>query len=77
MRLRKKDMWKFTKKKRESLKGVYIRAGVYLSPWLFNVHIDAVIKEVKMGMGRKGENGDCLASRMQMASLYVGSRRKA
>ena len=23
-------------------------------PWLFNVYIDAVMKEVKMGMGRRG-----------------------
>ena len=25
-----------------------------MSPWLFNVYMDAVIKEVKMGMGRRG-----------------------
>ena len=25
-----------------------------MSPWLFNVYMDAVMKEVKMGMGRKG-----------------------
>ena len=29
-----------------------------MSHWLFNVYMDAVMKEVKMGMGRKGENGD-------------------
>ena len=23
-------------------------------PWLFNVYMDGVMKEVKMGMGRKG-----------------------
>ena len=25
-----------------------------MSPWLFNIYIDAVMKEVKMGMGRRG-----------------------
>ena len=25
-----------------------------MSPWLFNVYMDAVMKEVKMGMGRMG-----------------------
>ena len=25
-----------------------------MSPWLFNVYMDGVMKEVKMGMGRKG-----------------------
>ena len=25
-----------------------------MSPWLFNVYMDAVMKEVKMGMGRRG-----------------------
>ena len=29
-----------------------VRQGCIMSPWLFNVYIDAVIKE--MGMGRKG-----------------------
>ena len=26
-----------------------------MSPWLFNVYMDAVMKELKMGMGRGGE----------------------
>ena len=25
-----------------------------MSPWLFNVYMDGVMKEVKMGMGRRG-----------------------
>ena len=25
-----------------------------MSPWLFNVYMDAMMKEVKMGMGRRG-----------------------
>ena len=29
-----------------------VRQGCIISPWLFNVYMDAVIKEVKMGMGR-------------------------
>ena len=31
-----------------------MRQGCIRSPWLFNVYIDAVMKEVKMGMGRRG-----------------------
>ena len=31
-------------------------------PWLFNVYIDTL----KMGIGRRGESGDYLASCMQM-----------
>ena len=29
-----------------------VRQGCIMSPWGFNVHMDAVMKEVKMGMGR-------------------------
>ena len=44
------------------------------SPSWFNVHLDGVMKEVKMGIGRRGkkfledvrECGDCLASCIQM-----------
>ena len=31
-----------------------IRQGCIMSPWLFNVYMDAVMKEVKMVMERKG-----------------------
>ena len=31
-----------------------VRQGCIMSPWLFNVYIDAVMKEVKMEMGRRG-----------------------
>ena len=31
-----------------------VRQGCVMSPWLFNVYMDAVIKEVEMGMGRRG-----------------------
>ena len=31
-----------------------VRQGGIMSPWLFNVYIDRVMKEVKMGMGRRG-----------------------
>ena len=30
------------------------RQGCIMSPWLFNVYMDEVLKEVKMGMGRRG-----------------------
>ena len=60
-----------------------VRHGCIMSPCLFNVYMDRVMKEVKMGMGwrevrflRKGESGDCLASRMQMIWFYLVSRRR-
>ena len=31
-----------------------VRQGCIMSPWLFNVYMNAVLKEAKMGMGRKG-----------------------
>ena len=33
-----------------------------MSPWLFNVYMDGVIKEMKMGMRKRGESGDYLFS---------------
>ena len=47
-----------------------------MSPWLFNVYMDAVSKEVKMGMGRRGESGDYLASCMQMTWFCGVSQRR-
>ena len=31
-----------------------VRQGCIMSPWLFNVYMDGVVKEVKMGMERRG-----------------------
>ena len=31
-----------------------VRQRYIISPWLFNVYMDAVMKEVKIGMGRRG-----------------------
>ena len=31
-----------------------VRQGCIMPPWLFSVYMDAVMKEVKMGMGRRG-----------------------
>ena len=31
-----------------------VRHGCITSPWLFNVYMDVVMKELKMGMGRLG-----------------------
>ena len=39
-----------------------VRQGCIISLWLFNVYMDAVMKDMKMGMGRRGESGDYLVS---------------
>ena len=31
-----------------------VRQGCIMSPWLFNVYMNAAMKVVKMGMGRRG-----------------------
>ena len=31
-----------------------VRQGFILSPWLFNVYMDAMVKDIKMGMGEEG-----------------------
>ena len=31
-----------------------VRQGCIMAPWLFNVYMDAVMEDVKIGMGRKG-----------------------
>ena len=31
-----------------------LRQGCIIFPWLFNVYMDAIMKEVKMGMGKRG-----------------------
>ena len=62
-----------------------VRQGCIISPWLFNVNMDAVMKKVKVGIGkmgvrflekRRGESGDCLASYIQKTRFCVASRRK-
>ena len=60
-----------------------VRQGCIMIPWLFHVHMNAVIKEVKIEMWRsrvrfrrRKKSGNCLASCMQMTWFYVVSRRK-
>ena len=53
-----------------------MRQCCIMSLWLFNLYMDTVMKEVKMRMGRKGENGDYLVSCMQMIWFCVASRKK-
>ena len=60
-----------------------VRQGCIMSPWLFNVYMDGVLNEVKMGMGRRRvsywrtrESGDYLASCMHMTWFYAVSRRR-
>ena len=52
------------------------RQGCIMSPWLLNAYMDAVLKEVKMRMGRMGESENCLASCRQMNWFCVVSQRK-
>ena len=33
-----------------------VRQGCFMSPSLFNVYMDGVMNEVKMGMGSRGES---------------------
>ena len=54
-----------------------VRQGCIMFPWLFNLYMDGVIKEVKMEIGRKGvsflKNGrEC----MQRTWFYVVSQRR-
>ena len=50
-----------------------MRHGCIMSPWLFNIYMDEVMKEVKMGMRMRGDSGYCLASCMHMTWFYVVS----
>ena len=50
-----------------------VRQGCMKSPLLFNVNMDTVMKEVKMGRGRRRESGDYLTSCMQMTWFCVVS----
>ena len=43
-----------------------VKQGCIAFTWLFNMYLDAAMKEVKMEMGRMGENGNCSTSYMQM-----------
>ena len=57
-----------------------VRQGFIMSPWFFNVYMYAAMKEVKMGMRRKGvrflEEGRVEASCMQKTWFCVVSRRR-
>ena len=53
-----------------------VRQDRIMSPWLVNVYIYSVMKELKMAMERSGQSGDYLASCMQMTWLCVVSRRR-
>ena len=47
-----------------------------MSPGLFNVYMDAVMKELEIRMGRRVESGDCVASCIQITWFYMASQRK-
>ena len=48
-----------------------------MSSWLLIMHMDAMMKEVKMGKERRGGSRDYLASCMQMTWLCMVNRKKA
>ena len=50
-----------------------VKQGYIMSPWLFNIYFNTVMKEVKMGMERRG---DYLSSGKKMAWFCVVSRRR-
>ena len=59
-----------------------VKQGFIISPWLFNVYMDAVMNEVKMGMRRRGvrflergENG-LMISFKQITWYCVVSQRR-
>ena len=53
-----------------------VRQGCIMFPCLFNVYMDAVMKEVKMGIGRREESRDCLVFCMQRTWFCVVSQWK-
>ena len=59
-----------------------VRQGSIMSLCLFNMYMDGVMKEVKIGMGKRGdswrmeESGDCLASCMKITLFCVVSWRR-
>ena len=48
-----------------------VRKGCIMSPCIFNVYMDTVVKVVKVEMGRRVDSGYCLASSMQMTDLVL------
>ena len=52
-----------------------VRQGFITSPWLLNVYMYAVMREVKMEIGKRGWNGKCLAYCIQINWFYVASCR--
>ena len=56
-----------------------VRQDCAMSPWLFNVYMIAVKKEVKVRMGirfqGREESGNCLISYMQMGHFVEVCRR--
>ena len=53
-----------------------VREACIMSPWFFNVYMNPVMKEVKMGMERREASGNCLASCMQMTWFCVVRQRR-
>ena len=51
-----------------------VRQGCIMSSWLFNMYVDAVMKEVEME--RRRESGGYLASCIQMTGFCVVNQRK-
>ena len=48
-----------------------VRQGCIISPWLFNSYMEGVIKELKMGMVRRGSEFSGEWERVEIAWLLV------
>ena len=47
-----------------------VRQGGIMSPWVFKVHMDGVMKEVNMELGRRGVSFLEVGSKRRLPGLY-------
>ena len=48
-----------------------MRQEYIMSPYLFNVYLDAMMKKVKMGMGKEGSESSGAGERVEITWLLV------
>ena len=49
---------------------IEVRQGCIMYPWLFNVYMEAEMKEVKMGMGKRGVRFQEYGGECRLLSLF-------